>query len=121
MARKFFFTSYEVFFLPQFSTLITLPPSRWTIPRMRSTILSTRSSARSGRTRKMVSYSRSRVPGANVGGPPAVVSVAVCIVFPLGFAAFLKPRGLLRHLLLPLVEPVHRQQGSFQQRRHGRL
>src|SRR5256885_2064850 len=43
------------------------------MPRMRSTILSTRSSARSGRTRRMVSYSRIRVPGAIWGGPPAVV------------------------------------------------
>src|ERR1051325_4255756 len=76
MARRFFFTSYAVFFLPQFSTRITFPPSRRTIPRTRSTILSTRSSARSGRTRKMVSYSRSRAPAP---GPPLACVSCCCI------------------------------------------
>src|SRR5438132_9496834 len=106
IARKFRWTSYAVFFFPQFSTLITLPPSRCTMPRMRSTILSTRSSARSGRTRRMVSYSRIRVPGAIWGGPPAVVVSFCCIGF---------------HLLCTAIELVHGQDRPFQERGHGGL
>src|SRR6266404_3777111 len=86
IARRCFLTSYAVFFFPQFSTLITLPPSRWTMPRMRSTILSTRSSARSGRTRKMVSYSRSMPPCACCAGPPVVCGSTCCITSPHGGA-----------------------------------
>src|ERR1041384_1177258 len=105
MARKFFFTSYEVFFLPQFSTLMTLPPSRCTMPRMRSTILSTRSSARSGFTRKSVSYSRSRVPGACCGGA-AVACASVIVSSPHGIAA---------------VELVGHREGSFVECCDGRI
>src|SRR5438105_14857290 len=122
MARRCFFTSYATFFFPQFSTLMTLPPSRCTMPRMRSTILSTRSSARSGRTRKMVSYSRSRVPGACCGGPPAVVFSACCITSPHGFAAGrnCRSRGSLR-LRRTAVVSIRRHRRSFPERRDGRL
>src|SRR6266446_4675633 len=130
IARKFRLTSYAVFFLPQFSTLITLPPSRCTMPRNRSTILSTRSSARSGRKRKIVSYSRSRVPGACCAGPPLVCVSACCMSSPLGFAGGLTPgevHFLLRFALLPgafsgpPVEPVHRCRRPFEERRQGRF
>src|SRR5438105_2834127 len=137
MARKFFFTSYAVFFLPQFSTLSTLPPSRWTMPRMRSTILSTRSSARSGRTRKIVSYSRNLVPGACCGAPPVPCVSVCCITSP----SWVSPRalpgarfsqhlrghdeivspGLIFRSLRPPVVPVGRHYASFHQRRDRRL
>src|SRR2546426_3101023 len=125
------FTSNAVFFLPQFSTLITLPPSRWTMARMRSTILSTRSSARSGRTRKIVSYSRNVVPGGCVAPPVVCVSVC-CITSPHGscprarrerglvrFASF--SALLLRCLPRSPVVPVRRHQRSFEERRHRRI
>src|SRR5882762_7996365 len=122
IARRCFLTSYAVFFFPQFSTLITLPPSRWTMPRMRSTILSTRSSARSGRMRKIVSYSRSNVPGACCGVPPVVCVSICCITSPHGSGPRARrERGSLRFLLGATVVPVRRHQRSFQQRRHGRF
>src|SRR5262249_36301948 len=126
IARRCFFTSYAVFFFPQFSTLITLPPSRRTIPRVRSTILSTRSSARSGRTRKIDSYSRSVVPGGCCCGVPPVVCVSVCcITSPHGSCPRTRrERGSLRffHFLLrPAVVPIRRHHRSFQERRHRRL
>src|SRR4051812_31724010 len=128
MARRCFFTSYATFFLPQFSTLMTLPPSRWTIPRRRSTILSTRSSARSGRTRKMVSYSRSLVAAP---GPPVPWVSCCCICGHLSglppwrrgdclFSVFrfcLASAGLLR----TAVELVHGGTGTLEERRHRRV
>src|SRR6266852_7323968 len=51
---------YIVLFLPQTVKRMTLPPSRLTISRTRSLMRSTDSSGRSGLSRKMVSYSRSR-------------------------------------------------------------
>src|SRR5919202_6050337 len=122
MARRCFFTSYATFFFPQFSTLITLPPSRCTIPRMRSTILSTRSSARSGRTRKIVSYSRSLVPLACWGAPPVVCVSACCIASLMGEAPGpCRERGSLRFLLRPAVVLVRRRHRSFLHRRDRRV
>src|SRR6266436_7310631 len=141
IARRCFLTSYAVFFFPQFSTLITLPPSRWTMPRMRSTILSTRSSARSGRMRKIVSYSRSIVPGACCGVPPVVCVSICCITSPptlSGTPSNDVPKTnppkhsrehhpmassslTLRFLPQAPVVPVRRHQRSFQERRHGRV
>src|SRR6266478_1731320 len=106
MARRCFFTSYATFFLPQFSTLMTLPPSRCTSPRRRSTILSTRSSARSGRRRKMVSYSRSLVPGACCAGPPLVCVSACCM----SFTSWVCRRSRLRRgPLSPALRPSRRR------------
>src|SRR5712664_3527259 len=130
MARRCFFTSYATFFLPQFSTLMTLPPSRCTIPRSRSTFLSTRSSARSGRRRKMVSSSRSLFPGACGAGPPLVCVSVCCMSLPLGFAGgpasgevhvLLRFALLAAGLLRPPVEPVHRRRRPFEERRGRRL
>src|SRR5436309_5947871 len=111
---------------------MTLPPSRWTIPRMRSTILSTRSSARSGRTRKMVSYSRSLLPAA---GPPDA-GVSACCILPtsrvcrlraargitlreISIAVFLGLCLACRVLLRTAVELVHGRAGTIEERGDG--
>src|SRR6266481_3450643 len=131
MARRCFFTSYATFFLPQFSTLMTLPPSRCTTPRRRSTILSTRSSARSGRRRKMVSYSRNLVPGACCAAPPPVCVSACCMSVtswvcrrswpPARSTACLRFALLSAGLLGPPVEPVLRRRRPVEERRHRRV
>src|SRR5438045_1005452 len=87
---------------------------------MRSTILSTRSSARSGRTRKIVSYSRSRVPFACCGAPPVVCVSVCCMAFLSGKApGRCRERGSL--LLQSAVVLVRRRLRPFHQRRNRRL
>src|SRR5438445_8228397 len=82
------------------------------MPRMRSTILSTRSSARSGRTRKMVSYSRSMVPLACCGAPPLPCVSICCIASLMGKSP--------SHLAAPVVL-VRCRRRSFHERRDRRV
>src|SRR5439155_18985735 len=79
IARRCFLTSYAVYTLPQSQTTSHMPTSQCTKTRILTTIYSTRSSARSGRTRKILSYSRNLVPGACCGTPP-VLCVSVCCI-----------------------------------------